>query len=169
MQSAPPNTHAGNDHKLTTGYDANHGVDQLRYKQDTPLWKRLRQHSLTQMIFIPIQAFCGPALSDAIGGLGGGGLVTPKTSNVRFALHNGVEAIIIGAATFPLLGSAYYCNSQFNNQWFLMATAPFTGTGMAFWNTAEGASRNGGQLVEGAINLAKNSTRNAGGGISPST
>ncbi|WWC66724.1 uncharacterized protein I206_100629 [Kwoniella pini CBS 10737] len=182
-------------------------IDRERYKVETSRWRRIRQHSLTQMLFISIQAFCGPALSDAISGLGGGGLATPKTSNIRFALDQGVEAIVclfgavlvniigvkwslvIGAASFPLLGASYYCNSQFENQWFLILTAPFTGIGFGFWNISEGAyvmsiapeakrgkylalwivSRNAGQLVGGAINLAKNSTKDAGGGIDPST
>jgi hypothetical protein len=26
-------------------------------------------------------------------------------------------ALVIGAATFPIQGSAYYCNSKFGNQW----------------------------------------------------
>ncbi|WWC58316.1 uncharacterized protein I303_100856 [Kwoniella dejecticola CBS 10117] len=214
IQGPPPGTHAATDPHLAAGYSHGQGdgdvdltIDRAQYKAETPLWKRIRQHSLTQMLFISVQAFCGPALSDAISGLGGGGLATPKTSNIRFALDQGVEAIVclfgavlvnfigvkwslvIGAASFPLLGASYYCNSQFNNQWFLIATAPFTGTGFGFWNIAEGAyvmsiapeakrgkylalwivSRNAGQLVGGAINLAKNAEKNSGGGIDPST
>lgn len=44
------------------------GVDMERYRATVPLWKRVWQHSLTQMILLSIQAFCGPAMSDAITG-----------------------------------------------------------------------------------------------------
>lgn len=33
-----------------------------------PLWKRLWRHSLTQMLILSVQSFCGPAMSDAITG-----------------------------------------------------------------------------------------------------
>lgn len=33
-----------------------------------PRWKRVWRHSLTQMILLSIQAFCGPAMADAIAG-----------------------------------------------------------------------------------------------------
>lgn len=45
-----------------------HGVDIEQYRADVPLWKRIWQHSLTQMVLLSIQAFCGPAMSDAITG-----------------------------------------------------------------------------------------------------
>ena len=48
--------------------DLPHGVDIKQYRADVPLWKRIWQHSLTQMILLSIQAFCGPAMSDAITG-----------------------------------------------------------------------------------------------------
>ncbi|WWC89427.1 uncharacterized protein L201_004351 [Kwoniella dendrophila CBS 6074] len=207
MKAPPPQTHAGNDDNLIAGYDTNHNVDMERYQREVPLWKRVHQHSLTQMLFISVQAFCGPAIADAITGLGAGGLATPRTSNIRFAIETSIEAVfclfggvlvnmigakwglVIGAISFPLFGASYYCNSAFNNQWFLLATAPITGIGFAFWNVAEGAyvmsiapeskrgkylalwivSRNLGQLVGGSINLAKNASSDAGGGISAST
>ena len=56
--------------------------DMEAYQQDVPLWKRIHQHSLTQMMLLSVQAFCGPAMADAIAGLGGGGLATPQTSNI---------------------------------------------------------------------------------------
>jgi hypothetical protein len=39
------------------------------YRETVPKWKRIWQHSLTQMILLSIQAFCGPAMSDAITGM----------------------------------------------------------------------------------------------------
>lgn len=43
-------------------------VDMEGYRQQTPLWKRVWQHSLTQMMLLSVQAFCGPAMDDAIAG-----------------------------------------------------------------------------------------------------
>jgi hypothetical protein len=43
-------------------------VDMEHYQATVPLWKRAWQHSLTQMMLLSIQAFCGPAMSDAITG-----------------------------------------------------------------------------------------------------
>jgi hypothetical protein len=48
--------------------DIAHGVDMDHYRATVPRWKRVWQHSLTQMILLSIQAFCGPAMSDAITG-----------------------------------------------------------------------------------------------------
>lgn len=43
-------------------------VDMDAYRRDVPLWKRVWQHSLTQMMLLSVQAFCGPAMDDAIAG-----------------------------------------------------------------------------------------------------
>jgi len=45
-----------------------HGVDMELYRATVPLWKRVWQHSLTQMMILSVQSFCGPAMSDAITG-----------------------------------------------------------------------------------------------------
>lgn len=42
--------------------------DLEQYRLTVPLWKRVWQNSLTQMVLLSIQAFCGPAMSDAIAG-----------------------------------------------------------------------------------------------------
>lgn len=70
-----------------------HGVDMEHYRATVPLWKRVWQHSLTQMILLSIQSFCGPAMSDAITGLGGGGLATPLVSNISTAIRYAMLAI----------------------------------------------------------------------------
>lgn len=57
-------------------------IDMAAYQQDVPFWQRVYRHSLTQMMLLSVQAFCGPAMSDAIAGLGGGGLATAQTSNI---------------------------------------------------------------------------------------
>jgi hypothetical protein len=48
--------------------DIAHGVNMEEYRATVPLWKRVWQHSLTQMMLLSVQAFCGPAMSDAITG-----------------------------------------------------------------------------------------------------
>lgn len=81
FDSAPPNTRpGGNDNALRTKGDdpmvapvpndeqGEFCIDREAYERDVPLWKRIWQHSLTQMILLSIQAFCGPAMADAIAG-----------------------------------------------------------------------------------------------------
>jgi hypothetical protein len=43
-------------------------MDMAKYKLTVPFWKRVWQHSLTQMALLSVQAFCGPAMADAIAG-----------------------------------------------------------------------------------------------------
>ncbi|KAJ5090677.1 hypothetical protein N7532_009361 [Penicillium argentinense] len=212
-----------------TEHPIGHAIDMEQYRATVPLWKRVWQHSLTQMMLLSIQAFCGPAMSDAIAGLGGGGLATPQVSNISNAIlyallatgmfkfsYNtllndqysnkyifpvcflggplvnkiGVKwALVLGSMSFPIQGSAYYCNSKFGNQWYLIFSGAISGIGTACWYVAEAGaimtlapsgargkylalwivSRNLGQLVGGAINLAKNNEKGASGGISPDT
>lgn len=80
FDAAPPNTHAGgNDDALRTkGNDPlnappAHAISDERmnmeeYTRTVPKWKRIWQHSLTQMLLLSVQAFCGPAMADAIAG-----------------------------------------------------------------------------------------------------
>lgn len=80
FDAAPPNTHAGgNDDALRAkGNDpmnpvgpnqyVDGNVDMVAYTKNVPLWKRVYQHSLTQMMLLSVQAFCGPAMADAIAG-----------------------------------------------------------------------------------------------------
>jgi hypothetical protein len=93
FDAAPPNTHVvGNVDTLSAqdspplaivaNNDADNDFDMEQYKKEVPKWKRFYQHSLTQMMLLSVQAFCGPAMADAIAGLGGGGLATPQTSNI---------------------------------------------------------------------------------------
>lgn len=78
FDAAPPNSHAGgNDDALRAkGNDpmtapAGYGDERINreeYERTVPLWKRVWQHSLTQMMLLSVQAFCGPAMADAIAG-----------------------------------------------------------------------------------------------------
>ncbi|KAJ5856592.1 uncharacterized protein N7529_010536 [Penicillium soppii] len=182
-------------------------VDMEHYQATVPLWKRAWQHSLTQMMLLSIQAFCGPAMSDAITGLGGGGLASPRVSNISTAIRYALLAIvccfggpivnkigikwalIIGSMSFPIQGSAYYCNSKFGNEWYLILSGAIGGVGTACWYVAEAGaimtlapsgargkylalwivSRNLGQLVGGAINLSKNHEKGVIGGVTSDT
>ncbi|WWC87455.1 uncharacterized protein L201_002344 [Kwoniella dendrophila CBS 6074] len=139
---------------IETSHNAD-DFDMVAYQRDTPLWKRIHSHSLTQMILISIQAFCGPAMADAIAGLGGGGLATPQTSNIATAISYSCLAtvcmfggpivnrigtkwaLILGACSFPIRGASYYCNSKFGVQWFLIFGAFITGSGNGCWYVAE--------------------------------
>ena len=122
-------------------------------------------------------------------GLGGGGLATPQTSNIATAINYTMLAVccclggpivnklgtkwslVLGACSFPIRGSSYYCNSKFGNQWYLILGGFFTGIGTGTWYVAESGTimslapsqsrgkylalwivaRNLGQLVGGAI------------------
>ncbi|KAL3455604.1 major facilitator superfamily domain-containing protein [Aspergillus heterothallicus] len=200
---------AGQEDSVPAVSEQAHGqmINMEAYRENVPLWKRVWQHSLTQMILLSIQAFCGPAMSDAITGLGGGGLATPQVSNISTAIRYAMLAIVcflggpivnkigvkwalvIGSMSFPIQGSAYYCNSKFGNQWYLILSGAISGIGTACWYVAEAGaimtlapsgargkylalwivSRNLGQLVGGAINLAKNHEAGADGGVTPDT
>ncbi|OTA86149.1 hypothetical protein M434DRAFT_376663 [Hypoxylon sp. CO27-5] len=216
FDAAPPNTHAGGDDDALRGQgslpmnpisNVEEMVDMDAYREAVPRWKRIYQHSLTQMMLLSIQAFCGPAMADAIAGLGGGGLATPQTSNIATAINYAMLAtvclfggpivnklgtkwaLVIGAMSFPIRGSSYYCNSKFGTQWYLIFGGFFTGIGSGCWYVAESGSimslapsgargkylalwivsRNLGQLVGGAINLSKNHVKGAVGGVTPDT
>lgn len=80
FDATPPNTHAsGNGDVLRAkGNDlmnppsppqyVDETLDIVAYSKNVPLWKRVYQHSLTQMMLLSVQAFCGPAMTDAIAG-----------------------------------------------------------------------------------------------------
>lgn len=81
FDAAPPNTYAGGkDNALRTkGNDplvaplpheiADERMNMEEYARTVPKWKRVWQHSLTQMLLLSVQAFCGPAMADAIAGM----------------------------------------------------------------------------------------------------
>jgi hypothetical protein len=48
---------------------ATESMSMEHYRATVPLWKRILQHSLTQMMLLSVQAFCGPAMADAIAGM----------------------------------------------------------------------------------------------------
>ena len=78
FDAAPTNAHAGgnDDAPRTKGNDllntpvdyAEERINMEEYARTVPMWKRIWQHSLTQMLLLSVQAFCGPAMADAIAG-----------------------------------------------------------------------------------------------------
>ncbi|KAI5207369.1 MFS general substrate transporter [Aureobasidium subglaciale] len=215
--AAPPNTHAGGDDEALrthgtipmndTAVYADERVNMEEYKSSVPWWKRVYQDSFTQMMLLSMQSFCGPAMSDAIAGLGGGGLASAQTNNISNAITYvmlalvcffggplvnklGVKwALVIGAISFPIQGSSYYCNSKFGNQWYIIFGGFVSGIGTGCWYVAESGTimslapsgargkylafwivaRNLGQLVGGAINLSKNHVKGVEVGVTPDT
>ncbi|OXG14844.1 membrane protein [Cryptococcus neoformans A2-102-5] len=170
-------------------------------------WMAIYRSSLFQICVVSALAFCGPAMADAISGLGGGGQATPYTVNAAtcasycavavisllggpLASRMGIKGMLIaGAATFAINGSAYYVNSKYGVQWYLIFGRFLYGAGFGFWYVAEAAiilsypeegrrgkylaiwvgSRNLGQLVGGSISLARNAKTAAAGAIATST
>lgn len=83
-------------------------------------------------------SFVGPAMSDAISNLGGGGLSTPYLANLATALSYMAGCLItvfggplinkigikwscmIAAVTMPLAGSAYYVSAKYSIDWYLL-------------------------------------------------
>jgi hypothetical protein len=104
FDAAPPNTYAGgNDDALRTkGNDpvnapTTHGIADERvnmeeYERTVPLWKRVWQNSLTQMFLLSIQAFCGPAMADAIAGMQSEHVQT-RPNNITKYLQDSVEVV----------------------------------------------------------------------------
>jgi MFS family permease len=80
----------------------------------------------------------GPAMSDAISNLGGGGLATPWLANLANSLSYAMSFVstilggplinkigikwscMIAALTMPLYGSAYYVSARSSNEWYLL-------------------------------------------------
>lgn len=93
---------------------------------------------LFQMILFGALSFVGPAMSDAISNLGGGGLSSPYLANLANALNYasgclvtimggplinklGIKcSCVIAAVTFPLAGSGYYTAARYGTQWYLL-------------------------------------------------
>lgn len=83
-------------------------------------------------------SFVGPAMSDAISNLGGGGLSTPYLGNLANALDYASSCFIalfggplinkfgirwscmIAAVVMPLTGSAYYVSAKYSVDWYLL-------------------------------------------------
>jgi len=67
-KTATPNVRNEDSASPANAPNHGHGIDMELYRATVPLWKRVWQHSLTQMMILSVQSFCGPAMSDAITG-----------------------------------------------------------------------------------------------------
>ncbi|WWC92017.1 uncharacterized protein L201_006971 [Kwoniella dendrophila CBS 6074] len=99
---------------------------------------RFFRGTLFQMIMFGALSFVGPAMTDAISNLGGGGLSSPYLANLANSLNYAASCLItlfggplinkmgikwacfIAAISFPLDGSGYYVNAKFGVDWYLL-------------------------------------------------
>ncbi|KAF2171625.1 hypothetical protein M409DRAFT_63263 [Zasmidium cellare ATCC 36951] len=125
----------------------------------------------------------GPAMSDAITNLGGGGLSTPYLANLATALNYamgcattlfggplinkfGIKwSCMIAAVVMPLTGSAYYVSARYSVDAYLLASQDDRGFYLGIWS----AIRNSGSVIGGAINFSTNYKDSSAGGIAWST
>lgn len=93
---------------------------------------------LFQMILFGALSFVGPAMSDSISNLGGGGLSSPYLSNLANSLNYASGCLVtlfggplinkigikysclIAALAFPLDGSSYYASARYSTTWYLL-------------------------------------------------
>ncbi|KAJ5746837.1 uncharacterized protein N7511_008533 [Penicillium nucicola] len=110
---------------------------------------------LFQMILFGALSFVGPAMSDAISNLGGGGLSTPYLGNLANSLNYAASCLIalaggplinkfgikwscmIAAVTMPLAGSSYYVSAKYGIDWYLLLSKLLEGFTSAFLYVAE--------------------------------
>ncbi|KAF5651421.1 major facilitator superfamily transporter [Fusarium sp. NRRL 25303] len=110
---------------------------------------------LFQMILLGLLSCVGPAMSDAISNLGGGGLSTPYLANLATSLNYTAGCIltlfggplinkfgikwscIIAAVGMPLSGSAYYVCAKYRVNWYLIFAKILTGFTYGFLYVAE--------------------------------
>lgn len=120
-------------------------------------WKlpTLFRSVLFQMILFGALSFVGPAMSDAITNLGGGGLKSPYIANLANSLNYamgclttlfggplinklGIKwACVIAACVFPLSGSSYYVSAKYGVQAYLLTSQIIWGIGSGFLYVAE--------------------------------
>ncbi|KAJ4066544.1 hypothetical protein NW756_010052 [Fusarium oxysporum] len=107
------------------------------------------------MILLGLLSCVGPAMSDAISNLGGGGLSTPYLANLATSLNYtagclltlfggplinkfGIKwSCIIAAVGMPLSGSAYYVCAKYRVNWYLIFAKIMTGFTYGFLYVAE--------------------------------
>ncbi|KAK1962207.1 major facilitator superfamily transporter [Colletotrichum sublineola] len=142
---------------------------------------------LFQMILFGALSFVGPAMSDAISNLGGGGLSTPYLANLATALAymSGCLLTIFGG---PLINK-FGIHAKYHVDWYLLLARLIGGFANGFLYVAEttamlsypdansrglylgiwSAMRNSGSVVGGAINFSNNSSKASAGGVAWST
>ncbi|KAG9499492.1 hypothetical protein J7337_007948 [Fusarium musae] len=111
--------------------------------------------SVLFQILLGLLSCVGPAMSDAISNLGGGGLSTPYLANLATSLNYtagclltlfggplinkfGIKwSCIIAAVGMPLSGSAYYVCAKYRVNWYLIFAKILTGFTYGFLYVAE--------------------------------
>ncbi|CAG8196454.1 unnamed protein product [Penicillium olsonii] len=118
-------------------------------------FSRFYRGVLFQMILFGALSFVGPAISDAISNLGGGGLSTPYLGNLANSLDYAASCLIafmggplvnkfgikwscmIAAVSMPLAGSSYYVSAKYGVDWYLLFSKIISGFALAFLYVAE--------------------------------
>ncbi|WVQ85762.1 hypothetical protein IAT38_007929 [Cryptococcus sp. DSM 104549] len=116
---------------------------------------RFFRGTLFQMILFGAISLVGPAMSDAISNLGGGGLSSPYLSNLATAVNYAASCVItlfggplinkigirwscvIAAVIFPLDGSSYYVSARSSVNWYLLFSKILGGFTSGFLYVAE--------------------------------
>ncbi|KAL5603968.1 hypothetical protein FOVSG1_006718 [Fusarium oxysporum f. sp. vasinfectum] len=142
-----PTTSYANDENLVEDIDDAF----LRASKFTKFYRGV----LFQMILLGALSFVGPAMSDAITNLGGGGLSTPYLANLATSLNYmagclltlfggplinkfGIKwSCMIAAVAMPLSGSAYYVSAKYHIDWYLLFAKLLTGFTYGFLYVAE--------------------------------
>ncbi|KAF5673614.1 major facilitator superfamily transporter [Fusarium circinatum] len=122
---------------------------------NTSKFTKFYRSVLFQMILLGLLSCVGPAMSDAISNLGGGGLSTPYLANLAASLNYtagclltllggplinkfGIKwSCIIAAVGMPLSGSAYYVCAKYRVNWYLIFAKILTGFTYGFLYVAE--------------------------------
>ncbi|KAF4948818.1 hypothetical protein FGADI_9375 [Fusarium gaditjirri] len=122
---------------------------------NAPKFTKFYRSVLFQMILLGLLSCVGPAMSDAISNLGGGGLSTPYLANLATSLNYtsgclltlfggplinkfGIKwSCIIAAVGMPLSGSAYYVCARYRVNWYLIFAKILTGFTYGFLYVAE--------------------------------
>ncbi|XPS99442.1 hypothetical protein M3J09_008619 [Ascochyta lentis] len=110
---------------------------------------------LFQMVLFGMLSLVGPAMSDAISNLGGGGLSKPWLANLANSLSYacsflstifggplinkiGIKwACLIAALSFPLDGSSYYVSARYSADGYLLAASVIKGLASGFLYVGE--------------------------------
>ncbi|KAF9881471.1 major facilitator superfamily transporter [Colletotrichum karsti] len=143
LAAVPSHINDGVQHDIDDAY--------LRATKFTKFWRSV----LWQMILFGALSFVGPAMSDAISNLGGGGLSTPYLANLATSLNYAAGCLMtlfggplinkfgikwscmVAAVAMPLAGSAYYVNAKYDVDWYLLFARLIGGFTSGFLYVAE--------------------------------
>ncbi|CAO1616007.1 unnamed protein product [Sympodiomycopsis kandeliae] len=122
-------------------------------------FQKLRRTTFFNMLMIALIATAGPAMSDGINGLGGGGKASPEAFNKANAAYYAMMAVgclvggslflsrfgvrtalVAGACLWPLEGISLLITSKIDNiDWLLILAETLVGIGGALWYVGEAA------------------------------